>query len=88
LSEDIATSHEVVIKHPKSKCTQSRMSRPAIIKLVGIFQSTHGLAPIFQSVPNGGLLNRIPDKRLCEQFIKRIMYQLLKAVRYLHDQGV
>jgi serine/threonine-protein kinase Chk2 len=96
LIEDLDTGLPIVLKQPKQGCTQTAqeiailpiLSHPGIIKLNGVVQCTHGLAPLFPYAPNGDLYRQLNNEGLPELTVKQIMFQLFDAVAYLHRMGV
>jgi serine/threonine protein kinase len=95
-AEDMATGNEIVVKRPKAGCTQvarelsilPTLSHPGIIKLLGVTESPYGDCAIFPYAANGDLFELIKTRVLSEHTVKRIVFQILEAVAYLHRKGV
>jgi serine/threonine protein kinase len=96
LAEDMATSAEIVVKRPKAGCAQIHreltilptLSHPGIVKLLGVAESAYGDCAIFPYAADGDLFGLIESEALSESAVKKIVFQILEALAYLHSKAV
>ena len=68
---------------------QQKADHPYIAKLFEYFQDQKFLYIVMEYVPGGELLSKMKGmKRLTENVIARLFFQLMSAVNYLHGRGV
>lgn len=68
---------------------QQKADHPYIAKLFEYFQDHKFLYIVMEYVPGGELLSKMKGmKRLTENVIARLFFQLMSAVNYLHGRGV
>jgi serine/threonine protein kinase len=96
LADDDSTGEAIVVKQPKAGSPQSNhelallptLSHPGIVKLVGVARTPHGTAPVFPYAANGDLSTMLEGGPLPECVVKRVVFQVLEAVEYMHGKGV
>ncbi|KAK3727806.1 hypothetical protein QZH41_008227, partial [Actinostola sp. cb2023] len=65
------------------------LSHPTIICIVDVFETPDSLYIVLELVEGGELFDRVKkEKRLEEPSVKLLFYQMLTAVKYLHDKNV
>jgi serine/threonine protein kinase len=88
------TKEIVVIKYPKPNCVQiswelnslKYLSHPHIITLLDSFQTPFGPAIVLPYARGGDLFHRIIKGRIAEDDVRRVIFDILEALSYLHSQ--
>lgn len=64
-----------------------KMDHPNIIKLFDVYENRKEVALVMEYAAGGQLLSRVSDIGCCEQTAKQVIFSVLSAIKYMHDNN-